>query len=163
MENEWETALQGFDAVWQRVQGGGVQPLPGVPDVTGSAALAQAICGEAAGERHYACAACMTGGRSADTLRAMAAECAGSLRRLQTEYFLETGDTLVPEAAPPPADGLPGCLRRAYLREGVRAGAYLKLSAAAESEARRMLYGDLSLLCSRRREKLCRLVEQMFG
>ena len=163
MEKEWENALRDFRTVWMRVQEGRAQTAGYLPEVTGSAELEQAIRIEAERQQDYSCAACRTKGRCAETLYTMAAQCGRNLRQLQREYFLSTGDTLVPDSRAQPEEGLPGLLRQLFLWEGVSAGTYLALSAAAESEERRLLFGDLSQRCSRRREKLRELIGQMLG
>ena len=159
MDENWAETLSGFDAVWQRVQGR--QPPEEAP--RNAPGMAELIRGEAEGARYYTALARLCTGRSADAFAAMAAECRRSLKRLQTEFFLETGDTCAVGRESLPCDGALGYLRRAYLREGRAAQDYLRASASAEGEALRLLYGELSRLCTRRREKLFGLAEQMLG
>lgn len=159
MDENWAETLSGFNAVWERVQGH--QPPEEAP--RGAPGMAELIRGEAEGAQYYAALARLCAGRSADAFAAMAAECCRSRKRMETEFFLETGDTCLTEPEPLPCDGALGYLRRAYLREGRAAQEYLRASASAEGEALRLLYGELSRLCTRRREKLFGLAELMLG
>ena len=162
MEENWTDALEHFSEVWQRVQG---QETALKPCEAPSAheTIENLIRSEAAGEQLYNALARLTEGRSADTLQAMASECRQNLKRLQTEYFMDTGDTLVPKTEPLPYDGLLGYLRRAYLREGAAERAYLNAAASADSGGRSGMYGELSRLCGRRRQKIYELVGRMLG
>ena len=161
MDENWAEALQDLKSVWQRVQGRETAALEAAAEE--SVKLEQLIESEAEGEYRYRMIARAAEGHCAAALREMSADCRQNLKRLQTEYFMETGDTFAVQPAPLEHDGLLGYLRREYLREGKASNNYLFASASAETEARRQLFGELSRRCTVRREKLYTLAGMMLG
>lgn len=114
MEEAWQEALSGFDAVWQRVQGGDVPALPPQPEPPGEAALLEGLlCRMAEAEAAYRGA----GGREPEALRRLAGQCRQDLQRLRAEYYLRTGETALPAPARQPAESLPALLRQVWHRE----------------------------------------------
>ncbi len=84
-------------------------------------------------------------------------------RRLQTEYFLLTGDTCVPGTARASAPYLMGALRDAHAGELENAKAYAALAAAvSEGKLRETLY-DLSARERSHAEKLREIVGRMMA
>lgn len=159
MDENWTEALKEFDGVWQRVQG---REHPAEAASCAAPTLEQMIRSEAEREQYYRALARLAEGRSTAELDTMAAECRENCKRLQTELFLETGNTCVPEPGPLPNDGFLGYLRRAYLRENAAAREYLE-AAAGDDRALSGLYGELSGQCTRRSEKLYALVSRVLG
>lgn len=161
MEENWAEALQNVEDVWRRVQGKDTaQPESGVEE---RVTMEQLMQSEADGAQQYRLIAGLAAGRSAETLQTMAAECRQGLKQLQTEFFMETGDTFVPQKMPMETDGLLGYLRRAYLQEGKNANRYLMAAASAQREPLRQLYGGLARRCTARQEKLYALAGVVLG
>lgn len=81
------------------------------------------------------------------------------LRRLQTEYFLLTGDTLAPPPGQKPPAGVLPLLRRAYLSEGELAEQY----EAAGTGPLRELYLARAEATRSRRETLRGMIARALG
>lgn len=163
MDEEVRTALDGFEALWKRVRDDpGAARLPANKDAAPlqmqdeTETLRRMIVRERTGQAHYALAARLTGGHSAQTLLSLSADCRRCGKALQTEFFLRTGDSCAEAPEPMPTDNLPGCLRRAYLRETQNQSDYLR--AAAEWPALSALFGELAGRSERRRGSVTELV-----
>lgn len=115
MEEAWQEALSGFDAVWQRVQGGEVPALlPTQPEPGGEAVLLERLLGcMAETEAVYRAAP----GRETEALRRMAAQCRQDFQKLKAEYYLRSGDVFTPAPEHQGAESLPALLRLAWHRE----------------------------------------------
>lgn len=159
MDEEWKNALDGFAAVWQRVNTPAEPVLlpPTKPD--GTALLRRFLSEEAGRAADYAAIAGLTAGRGAETLRSLATDCRQCRKRLETAYFLLSGEALLPELSRLPPDGFLGYLRRAYLNELAAERQY----AAAAEETRpgelHSLFEELTGHCARRRERVRGLVQ----
>lgn len=114
MEQELLTALNGFDAVWQRVLSGkeaeprDSQAGPADGPLDAAMSLWETYRGFARQVR----------GEAGARFAALAEETRGLVRALQTEYFLRTGELYSPAgpAVAPPLGVLTG-MRRAYETE----------------------------------------------
>lgn len=164
MGEEYQNALDGFTAVWQRVSGtetaeAATNCQAGENGADAAALLRDALRRETTAEVHYRLIALLTGGRSAELLRSLSAECRGAQQALQTELFLRSGDTCPAAPEPMPTDNYPGCLRRAYLRETETEQAYLRGAALLPELSE--LFGALALRSGQRRSVLTELVRLM--
>lgn len=115
MEEQWQEALSGFDAVWQRVQSREALTLPPQPETGGETALLERLlCCMAETEAVYRAAS----GRETEVLRRMAAQCRQDLQKLRAEYYLRSGEVyMLPAPERRPAESLPALLRLAWHRE----------------------------------------------
>ena len=155
MEEVWQEALSGFDAVWQRVQGEELPAPPTQSEPLGETALLEGLLQRMA---ETAAAYRSANGREAEPLRRLAAQCRQDLQRLRAEYFLRSGETFVIPPAGQPEKSLPALLRRAWhaerdLTEALR---------AAELRGLGPLCGEMAERSRQRREQvfdlLCRVL-----
>ena len=159
MDEEWKNALDGFAAVWQRVNTPAEPVLlpPAKPD--GTALLRRFLSEEAGRAADYAAIAGLTAGRGAETLRSLATDCRQCRKRLETAYFLLSGDAFLPEFRRLPPDGFLGYLRRAYLNELAGEQRYGAAAERTPPGELRSLYEELTGHCARRRERVRGLVQ----
>lgn len=111
MEQALLTALDGFDAVWQRVLSGKEAAPEAPPTDPAEDALDTAMALWA----RYGAFARQVRGEAGARFAALAEETRGLVRTLQTEYFLRNGDLYSPAGtALPPVFGVLSGMRRAY-------------------------------------------------
>ena len=163
MEDEWSAALDGFAAVWQRVSS--PPELMTVPERPRdpAAELRSFLTQEAQRTAYYAAAAALAEPRRREQLRALSGDCRQALKKLQTEYFLLTGEQ---QTSPMPRlqnDGCLGFLRRSYLSEQAGARDYAAAAACTEETQLRGLYAELAERCAARRESVRALVRGLLG
>lgn len=118
MEQELRNALDGFEAVWERVVNsrGAAEETPAPAD--GSAAELETLLQELNGLwEEYREFARRTAGEAQKRFSAMAEETRDSVRALQTEYFLRVGEVYHPAASSRWEPGVLTGMRRAYEAE----------------------------------------------
>lgn len=113
MEETWQEALSGFDAVWQRVQGEAAAPPPQAVAPEETALLGRLLHCAAETAAAYRGPA----GREGESLRRLAAQCRQDLQMLRAEYYLRTGEKFAFPPPGPPQGSLPALLRVAWHRE----------------------------------------------
>ncbi|MGM9521051.1 MAG: ferritin family protein [Oscillospiraceae bacterium] len=128
--------LENLGKVWERVSPPDSTGAPeSAPDTAGW--LRNFIDGEAADAAMYTLLALKTKGSSAErVLRRIAADERHHEKRLQTEYFMLTGDTWMPRTRQPSAPYLLAALRERYIEE--QKGAENYESAAKKTEEPRL-------------------------
>ncbi len=167
MDEKWSAALNGLEAVWQRVsaQDPVCMPAPAEsarrPDT--AALLRGFLADESVRSAQYAAAARSARGRAAEALRALSQDCAGCYRMLRTEYYLLTGDRSALRLPQSTAGELQGSLRRAYLLEESAIRAYGEAAARAENGRVRRMFAELAERCSVRRAQVRTLVQRALG
>ena len=146
-DSDIKRTLHQLEKVWPRVTGKDLPPEGPPPKEDASGALAEMIGEEAAAERRYLCMAQRALGANADTLRRLAAGSRGLARKLQTEYYLRTGDSL-----PMPGRGRENCrllgetLRLAWVSAGSAERAYHAASAQTDDPGLRELFREAAEL-----------------
>lgn len=134
MEQEILNALDGFDAVWQRVlsgKGGDEHSRP--QQAPAQNALSRAMALWAA----YTAYAGQTKGEARQRFTQLAEETRATVRALQTEHFLRTGDLYRPEASETlQAPGVLTGMRLAYQGERELAEMLAKHTSLADAAAR---------------------------
>ena len=123
-DSDIKRTLQQFEKVWPRVTGR--EPPASPPPKEGAAdMLAEMIGAETAAEQRYLCMAQRVGGANADMLRRLAAGSRGLVKKMQTEYYLQTGDSRpVPARPREKCRALGETLRLAWLSAGSAESAY---------------------------------------
>ena len=167
MDEQWNAALDGLEAVWQRVS---AQSAPAAPPPPADAEIRAAagmlrglLTQEAEKTAQYAAAARSAGGRTADALRALSRDCGRCLQTLRTEYYLLTGEEFSPQMPTPRRTALRACLRRAYLMEDAAARAYGEAAARAGSGRLRRMLAELAERSGVRREQVRSLLRSTLG
>ena len=146
--------LNGFDRIWQRVQG-----APSRPERDDAAVLRRFLDGTAEAAAFEERLARRTAG-VARQLQQLHRETLRRLHMLQTAYFLLTGDTYAPAESCPVQGGILTDLRKDYLRAQERAGQYRAAGTATDREALATLYEELAELEAAHAASLHRLFGQ---
>lgn len=117
MEMDESVDLTALARVWERV-GPPAQGPDTAPEDRLRAELARLIRNASAAGKMYDLLAMKTRGSHAElTFRRLSREEADSERKLQTEFFLLTGDTFAAPSVHPSAPGVAGAVREACLAE----------------------------------------------
>lgn len=138
-------------------------PPPPRPGARDAEILERLMRMEARAERRYLAMAEAVTGKTAETLRALAAGRSRALRRLQREYYLRTGDSYpLPPTRPvkpePPREGL----RRAWGDAGALEQAYSDAAFATADEGLREFFGDGAMRARADRRTLHALAGRLF-
>lgn len=146
-DSDIKQTLRQFEKVWPRVTAREAPP-PSPPPKEGAAdALAEFIGAEAAAERRYLCMAQRSGGGNADALRRLAAGSRGLTKKLQTEYYLLTGDSRpVPRREQEKCRALGETLRLAWSSAGRAEGAYRAAIGRTDDDTLRELFREAAEL-----------------
>ena len=142
-DSDIKQTLRQLEKVWPRVAG---KDMPAPPEGTapkeGAAEiLAEMIGDEAAAERRCLCMAQGALGANASALRRLAAESRGLTKKLQTEYYLRTGDSRpVPRHAQEACRPLGEALRLAWSSAGRAEGAYRAAAGRTDDDSLRELF-----------------------
>ena len=163
MDERFDQSLERFRSVWQRVAVPSqppetnrmLPPAPPPPEEGEQARLHLFLERETELLSLYRALSRRTGNSAAGRLFS---DTQKHLRRLQTEYFLLTGDTLAPPGQKSPAGVLP-LLRRAYLSEGELAEQY----EAVDTSPLRELYQGRAETARSHRETLRRMIARALG
>lgn len=166
MDQEIVNSLKNFDRVWERVSGtssdGLVKPAP-VTEEGDAAHLRRFISDAAAAAEDYRGLAQRTKGIHAKTLMTMAAEERKSLGRLQMEYYLLTGDTLVLQKRKPPQEGVLSRLRRCYMNEELLHRACMAASQQTDSGQLKALHRENAALAASHQKSLRAMISRAVG
>lgn len=174
MDEEWKQTLEDFSRVWPRVEGkapppppepghGPPPPPPGPgPGREDAETLERLMEMEARAERRYALLARMTRGRASETLRRLAAGNARTLKQLQREYYLRTGDSYPVPQRPMRPMSLQEGLRRAWNDAGARERACRDAANETRDEGLREIYIAAAESARRERQTLRELAGRMF-
>lgn len=123
-DSDIKQTLRQFEKVWPRVTGRET-PAPAPPKESAAEALAEMIVRETAAEQRYLCMAQRAGSANAAALRRLAAGSRGLVKKLQTEYYLQTGDSRpVPARPQEKCRALGETLRLAWASAGSAESAY---------------------------------------
>jgi rubrerythrin len=161
MDKDILQSLNNFDRVWMRVSEYASDPDYSTHETPSNDAetLRSFIEGESKDLAFYMDLAgkCRTPGRT--VINEIASDERRHLKKLQTEYFLLTGDSSVPRRSCPYTDGILSALRRAYIHETEGYSQYIK--AAGETKIPRLeaLYTELAADEKRHSEKIRKLIE----
>lgn len=161
MDEELEKSLQGFDKLWERVIKK-EEPEAFTAPVSARAdrvlrRLMDAEAGEAA---DYERLAAQFSGPCRAVLLKILREEGGHLKKLQTEYFLHTGDSYTPNAAAKPSmEGAFTALRACWLREQQGAEDYLQAAKGDYNSGLKSLFGELASEETYHAAQLRRLIE----
>ena len=132
--------------VWPRVTGeepGDMKTLPGPPEDL-AARIGELIDDEEADAAMYTLLAMKTrGSRAEGRLRRLASEERAHGRRLQSEYFMLTGDTWTPKKRHPSAPYLLRALRERYIGEMQGAANYETLAQQMQDPRLRTMFFEL--------------------
>ena len=144
-DSDIKQALRQFEAVWPRVTGREEAPPP--PEKDAAASLAEMIAAETAAERRYLCMTQRATGANAAALRRLAAGSRGLTKKLQTEYYLLTGDSRpVPPRPQEKCRALGETLRLAWASAGSAESAYRAAVGRTEDPALRELFREAAEL-----------------
>ena len=139
--------LEGLERAWRRVRA--PETPESAPEDSLRAELARFIRNASAAGAMYGLLAMKTGGSAAEgVFRRLARQELDTEKRLQTEYFLLTGDTWAAPPVRPSAPSVAGAVRSACLAESDNADA---LEAAALRRPETRSAGLLGELASRER------------
>ncbi len=178
MNEEWKQTLQSLERVWPRVSGGpppppgrphAPPPPPGPPppgpgpEMQTAQLLAPLIRMEAEALTQFQGAASAARGRPVQALRKMAAESRELLRHLQSEYYLNTGDTLALPRERFRSRGLQEDLRQAWQEAGRAERAYRDTAQRTRDRSLRRLCLDGAALKERQQNQLRLLFRGMFA
>lgn len=159
MDEEWKQTLEDFSRVWPRV-GGGAPPSP--PPQAAPEELAALIREETAAQRSYLGLAGKTEGSAAAAWARLAAGSRKLLRRLQTEYYLRSGNSC-PVPRGPARDGEAWAEpHRAWLDAERAERAYLEAAGRAEDAGLLAVFAEGAEQKRRQREELRALCGQLF-
>lgn len=159
-DSDIKRTLRQLEAVWPRVTG---KEAPAKPEGAHSPppkedmaeTLAKHIGDETAAERRYLCMAQRADNANAAVLRRLAAGSRGLVKKLQTEYYLRTGDSRpVPGRAQETCRALGETLRLAWSAAGSAENAYRLSSGRTEDPALRELFRDAAELKKNQRKVL---------
>lgn len=148
-DSDIKQTLRQFEKVWPRVTG---RETPAPPEGTApkeyaAEELAEMIGAETAAERRYLCMAQRAMGENADTLRRLAAGSRGLVKKLQTEFYLRTGDSRpVPRRAREKCRPLSETLRLAWLSAESAERAYRAAIGRADDPGLRELFREAAEL-----------------
>ena len=157
MDEEWKQTLDDFSRVWSRV-GGDVPPPP--PPRDAPEALAALIRKDTAAQRTYQAMAGETKGNAAAVWAQLAAGSRRLVRKLQTEYYLRSGDSCpVPRGCGPWEEF---SYSRAWLDAGQAERAYLEAAGRAEDAGLRTVFAEAAEQKRGQREALRALCEHLF-
>jgi len=134
MDQETLNALSGFESVWQRVLAGRGENAHITQETSGDG---DALDRAAALWETYTAYARQTKGEAQARFSALAEEVRETVRELQTEHFLRTGDLYAPSAQRISAPGILTGMRRAYEAEGRLAELLSDRGGLAEAARRR--------------------------
>ena len=161
MDEEWKQTLDDFSRVWSRV-GGDVPPPP--PPRDAPEELAALIRKETAAQRTYQAMAGETKGNAAAVWARLAAGSRKLIRKLQTEYYLRSGDS-----CPAPREPARDCgpweefsYSRAWLDAGQAERAYLEAAGRAEDAGLGSVFAEAAGQKRAQREELRALCEHLF-
>ena len=147
--------LRQFEKVWPRVTGREDAPPSAPPKKSVADALAEMIGAETAAEQRYLCMAQRVGGTNAETLRRLAAGSRGLTKKLQTEYYLLTGDSRpVPARPREKCRALGETLRLAWSSAGSAEGAYRAAIGQSDDDTLRELFREAAELTRNQRKVL---------
>lgn len=157
MDERFAPGLERFGPVWQRVTSPSRPPEPPPSPAGGGQARIRLFL-----ERETELLT-LYRALSRRTRNAMAGRLLSDtqkhLRRLQTEYFLLTGDSFAPPPGREPPPGILPLLRRAYLMEGELAEQY----EAAGTDPLRELYRDRAKTARSRQGTLRGMIARALG
>ena len=161
MDEEWKQTLDDFSRVWSRVEGNAPPPPPPRAAPEDLAAL---IRKETAALRAYQAMAGKTRGNSTAVWARLAAGSRKLIRRLQTEYYLRSGDSCpVPrEAARKSETWEELYYSRAWLDAGQAERAYLEAAGRTEDAGLLAVFAEAAERKRRQREELRALCRQLF-
>ncbi|MDR3277662.1 MAG: hypothetical protein LBT12_02725 [Oscillospiraceae bacterium] len=116
---------------------------------------------EAEAARYYCQIAARCGGRVRQVCERLAADCRRAIRRLNTRYFILTGEVYEPSSSVAPVASVQEALRRACADEITLASDYLDAAEETTVPGLAEIYGECA--CAARRRAACatRLLEQM--
>ena len=162
MDDEWSAALNGLEAVWQRVMAQDTTPLqiPKTEETDTALVLRRFQTDETARAALYAASARLSRGETAEALKTLSNDCRRCFQMLRTEYYLLTGDDHAVRLPQTPGQGLLTGLRRAYLAEGAAAQAYAEAAFRTGNGQLRQIFADLAERCRARRERIRVLIRQ---
>ena len=171
-----EETLRHMEEVWPRVRPPGPPALPPgpnpppgppigpppPPEREEQRTLAALIRGEYAAQNRYAAMAAGFRGQAARSLRQLAAACGRTLRRMQGEYLLLTGDQLRLPPLPRPQPRRAGeAIREAAQEAEARRMACLRAASDTHAARLRLLYGDAAQQALHETELLRQLAERL--
>ena len=160
MDEEWKQTLEDFTTrVWPRVRG---DAPPAPPPRDEPEELAALIRTETAALRAYQAMAENTKGGAAAAWARLAAGSRGLIRKLQTEYYLRSGDSCPVPRRPVQSRGPWEDLRRAWLDAGQAERAYLEAAGLAEDAGLRIAFAEAAERKRAQREALRALCRQLF-
>ena len=160
-DSDIKRTLQQFEKVWPRVIGREAPAPP--PSKEGAAgALAEMIGAETAAEQRYICMAQRAGRANADMLRRLAAGSRGLVKKMQTEYYLRTGDSRpVPARPQEKCRALGETLRLAWAAAGSAESAYRAATGRTEDPGLRELFREAAELKQNQRKVLRELAGRL--
>ena len=159
MDEEWKQTLDDFSRVWPRVEGSTPPPSP---QWDASEELAALIRKETAAQRRYQAMAGETKGKNAEAWARLAAGSRRLVRKLQTEYYLRSGDSC-PVPRQPAQNYGSGAefYGRAWLDAGQAERAYLEAAGRSEDAGLLAVFAGAAEQKRRQREELRALCEQL--
>lgn len=153
--------LQNLNRVWDRIQGEQSSPCEPSEGNRDPALLRSLIEEESYDASFYTLLAIKTRGRPIQrTLLSLKRDGERCLKRLQTEYFLLTGDTLAPRERKPSAPYLLPALRDRWQAEERAAARFAKAAEEASSPSLKALFLTLAEGKTRRAETLRAVLEK---
>ena len=160
MDEEWKQTLDDFSRIWPRVVGSVPPPSPprDAPEE-----LAALIRRETAARRRYQAMAGETKGTNAAAWARLAAGSRRLIRKLQTEYYLRSGDSCpVPYQPVQNYGSEEEFYSRAWLDAGQAERAYLEAAGRSEDAVLLAVFAEAAGQKRRQCEELRALCEQMF-
>ena len=161
MDEEWKQTLENFTTrVWPRVRGDA--PTAPLPAQDAPEALAALIRAETAALRSYEAMTEKTDGAAAAAWAGLAAGSRRQIRRLQSEYYLRSGDSCPVPGEAARKSGTWKEPRRAWQGAGQAERAYLEAAGRAEDAMLRAVFAEGAELKRRQLEELRALCCPLF-
>lgn len=161
--------LENFESVWARVvassdekkETAAAEPAAGEHMYGDRSVLEELIGLSHRNARIYRSLALRCHSRLSGELKSLERGAEGRLKKLQTEYFLLTGDSLTPPDFNTPDGGVPSALRDAYVNEREIARSCLAFAGKTRSEDLKALCSVIGDAAAAHEKKLRRIIENI--